>query len=263
MITGDRIFLFDMDGTLTPSREPASLDILRPLKELSKYGMIGIISGSDTEYILEQMNPIFDYGIGGVDLDNVILMPCNGTKLYRFERGCVVNVFSLDMKEQIGIDNYNELIRKILNTNSKIINKYKNIPVNSHFIQYRESLLNWSLIGRTAGPKDRDAWLKIDKKENLRLSILLDLKEYVESIGLSIKLGGDTSFDIYPRGWDKSYCLNYLEFKDIYFFGDRCGENGNDYELYISVDYKKRFEVSDYNNTIELIYKTIGGIANV
>lgn len=34
--------------------------------------------------------------------------------------------------------------------------------------------------------------------------------------------GGQISIDIFPNGWDKTFCLQYLDgFDKIYFFGDK------------------------------------------
>ena len=40
---------------------------------------------------------------------------------------------------------------------------------------------------------------------------------------------------MFPQGWDKSFCLKFIEGKydEIYFFGDKCFEGGNDYEIYL------------------------------
>lgn len=37
-------------------------------------------------------------------------------------------------------------------------------------------------------------------------------------------LGGQISFDVFPDGWDKRYCLGIIAndgYKTIYFFGDK------------------------------------------
>ena len=42
-------------------------------------------------------------------------------------------------------------------------------------------------------------------------------------------LGGQISFDVFPTGWDKTYCLQHLdpkEFKTIHFFGDKTAKVG-------------------------------------
>lgn len=46
-------------------------------------------------------------------------------------------------------------------------------------------------------------------------------------------IGGQISFDVMPKGWDKTYCLRFLtDYDEIYFFGDKTHEGGNDYEIY-------------------------------
>lgn len=47
--------------------------------------------------------------------------------------------------------------------------------------------------------------------------------------------GGQISFDVFPNGWDKTYCLKHIEgYDEIHFFGDKTREGGNDYEIYES-----------------------------
>ena len=55
-----------------------------------------------------------------------------------------------------------------------------------------------------------------------------------EKFGLTFSIGGQISFDVFPNGWDKTYCLQYLEgqFDEIHFFGDKTWEGGNDYEIF-------------------------------
>lgn len=55
-------------------------------------------------------------------------------------------------------------------------------------------------------------------------------------------IGGQISFDVFPTGWDKTYCLRHLEaeakkpggitYSTIHFFGDKAYEGGNDWEIY-------------------------------
>ena len=57
----------------------------------------------------------------------------------------------------------------------------------------------------------------------------------------SYSIGGQISFDVFPTGWDKTYCLQHLEteknlsgveYKTIHFFGDKTYKGGNDYEIF-------------------------------
>lgn len=55
-------------------------------------------------------------------------------------------------------------------------------------------------------------------------------------------IGGQISFDVFPQGWDKTYCLQHLakekdlpggvDYTTIHFFGDKTDKGGNDYEIY-------------------------------
>ena len=59
---------------------------------------------------------------------------------------------------------------------------------------------------------------------------------------LSYSIGGQISFDVFPTGWDKTYCLQHIEneknlpggvdYTTIHFFGDKTYKGGNDYEIY-------------------------------
>jgi phosphomannomutase len=58
-------------------------------------------------------------------------------------------------------------------------------------------------------------------------------------------VGGKISFDVFPRGWDKTYCLQHLEddakreggieYTTIHFFGDKTFKGGNDYEIFTDI----------------------------
>ena len=44
-----------------------------------------------------------------------------------------------------------------------------------------------------------------------------------------------TWLQVFPKGWDKTFCLQYLnDFDKVYFFGDKTYKGGNDHEIYES-----------------------------
>lgn len=48
------------------------------------------------------------------------------------------------------------------------------------------------------------------------------LKEEFASLNLTYSIGGQISFDVFPKGWDKTYCLQFVEgFDEIHFLGDK------------------------------------------
>jgi phosphomannomutase len=69
-----------------------------------------------------------------------------------------------------------------------------------------------------------------------------------------VALGGETSFDIYPTGWDKTYALKHFQDYTCWFVGDRCGEGGNDKEIYDLLNKKGRaFWTRNTENTAGII----------
>ena len=73
-------------------------------------------------------------------------------------------------------------------------------------------------------------------------------------IPVTVALGGSTSLDIYPHGWDKTYSLKHYAGKEAYFTGDKCDAGGNDWHIYEKLKILDRaFKVSDPKDTIEVI----------
>lgn len=227
------IALFDMDGTLTPPRKKMDPQILEKLKELSAFATIGIVTGSDFEYVAQQCTPLLQSQ--NFPVEKLELFPCNGTKHYRSDSdGKFELVHDVNMIDEIGQEEYNYIIQSLLGFQI-VISVTHDLPYTGTFFQYRGSMLNWCPVGRSAGPSERDAWISLDKEKNVRKHFLNELNQVIEKRGVKVSaaLGGSTSVDIYPEGWDKTYVLNHLEdCSKIYFVGDMCMPGGNDFALY-------------------------------
>ena len=48
------LVLFDMDGTLTPPRSHLDYNLVDTLRELVRFAEIGIVTGSDLDYLIQQ-----------------------------------------------------------------------------------------------------------------------------------------------------------------------------------------------------------------
>ena len=84
----------------------------------------------------------------------------------------------------------------------------------------------------------------------------MEIPELTKS--LSFSLGGSTSIDIYPHGWDKTYALNHYDDNNLFWFvGDRClQETGNDKALYDKLNSIRKntaFQTNGPSQTIQLI----------
>ena len=66
----------------------------------------------------------------------------------------------------------------------------------------------------------------------LLLALISLFSMYIGMITFSI--GGQISIDVFPKGWDKTYCLQFVEdkFDTIHFFGDKTYPGENDYEIF-------------------------------
>lgn len=112
---------------------------------------------------------------------------------------------------------------------------YLDIPIKrGTFIEYRTGLINVSPIGRNCSQKEREDFDEYDKVHKVREKFINVLKQQFADYGLRFAIGGQISFDVFPEGWDKTYCLKYLkDYKEIHFFGDKTHEGGNDHEIFI------------------------------
>jgi len=122
-------------------------------------------------------------------------------------------------------------------------------------------MINWCPIGRNATNSDRNSFTQFDKSSGVssfRRTLLKNLVEEFENsrIPVTVKLGGETSFDIYPNGWDKTFALTHFPDHEVYFLGDRCGDNGNDKEIFDALQPHRSFWVDDTKHTNEIL-KTI------
>ena len=254
------VVLFDIDGTLTEPRRVITKDMIDILNELAKLVEIGFVTGSDLEYVKEQMWPALEKKI---IRDNCHILPCNGTQYYipGDVSGTFKGVYRTDMYTAIGHEKFQEVVKTLIRFQARL-SEMDDMPLTGHFIQNRGSTINWCPIGRNAVTGDRQQFKALDKLYNIRKNYLPQLRHELLHAGVdnvTVKLGGSTSFDIYPNGWDKTYALNHFSKEtEFWFIGDKCTPDGNDYEIFSALREEKRsFQVSHFRDTIELVEELI------
>ncbi|KAI0788776.1 eukaryotic phosphomannomutase [Abortiporus biennis] len=218
-----KLILFDVDGTLTPARQSASSEILEVLQALRKKAVIGVVGGSDLVKIAEQLHvpgthvaEHYDYTFAE-----------NGLTAYKLGK----QLPSQSFIKFLGEEKYKKLANFILHYIADL-----DIPIKrGTFIEFRNGMINVSPIGRNASNEERHEFEAYDKKTGVRAAFVKVLREKFADYGLSFSIGGQISFDVFPKGWDKTYCLRHVEdeqWDEIHFFGDKTYEGGNDYEIY-------------------------------
>ena len=250
------IVLFDLDGTLTPAREPMNDDMLSWLEVLHKHSDVGIVTGSPFPYISEQAPEFLSQFCFHPDAGVTRIMPCNGTQLFLSDGTGYERVYAADMKESLGDESYRRLIWVLSNLQVNLLEGI-DIPISGNFISYRGSMLNWCMIGRDATSDERKAFVDLDAKYQIRKTLSKAFQNNLNEFkleGISHAIGGNTSIDVYPTGWDKTYALRHVQdYDQVYFIGDRCDEGGNDKSLYDIIDEDKRHKTGGPEQTKEII----------
>merc|ERR1711959_584501 len=119
-------------------------------------------------------------------------------------------------------------------------------------------MMNVSPCGRNVNQEERIAFNNFDNEHKVRAKLIDVLKEKFADLNLHYSIGGQISIDVFPKGWDKTYCLQFIKdkYKNIYFIGDKTMEGGNDYEIY-NDKLTEGFTVKSPDDTI-LILNMLG-----
>lgn len=200
-------YVFDVDGTLTPSRGIIDPEFKIWFKRFIELYPVSLVTGSDREKTVEQL---------GEDIVDTVeyCFNCAGNAVYK--KGELIYKSDWEMPD----DAWQYLENYLYQT--KYDRKY-----GKHFEQ-RIGLLNFSVVGRNAVGDQRTEYYKWDQTHNERNSLVKIINERWPE--LQAAAGGETGIDIFKRGCDKAQVLDRLE-GDVSFFGDRTDPDGNDYSL--------------------------------
>ena len=205
-------FIFDVDGTLTPSRGVIDSEFKQFFNEFCRDNPVYLVTGSDKAKTVEQI---------GEDTYNLCftVYQCNGNDVWQSNKHVSTNEWKLPqeahewLSEQLTASNYN-------------------IRTGLHF-EHRPGMVNFSVVGRNATSEQRKDYVAYDEYMDERVYIAHNFNLLFPELQATV--GGETGIDISPKGFNKSqiavdFDLNTDEYT-VYFFGDRMDEDGNDYPL--------------------------------
>lgn len=240
------LVLFDVDGTLTVPRKVITEDMKQTLSSLRSKVVIGLVGGSDLNKIEEQMA-----GTARTSYD-----------LTFAENGLIAYMGTTELEKQtfinwIGEEKHKKLVNFILHYIADL-----DIPKKrGTFIEFRSGMLNVSPIGRNCSHAERTEFNEYDQVHHVRKTFVQVLEKEFKDYGLKFSIGGEISFDVFPMGWDKTYCLRHVKaissFRTIHFFGDKTMAGGNDYEIFNSPDVVGHTVVSP-EDTKKQLYEIFG-----
>ena len=203
-------FIFDVDGTLTPSRKRIDKEFRPFFNDFVSNNEVYLVTGSDRAKTLQQVTTAIYNKCKRV-------YNCSGSDVY--EKDCCIYRDTWELPEDV---------EKFLNDELD----YSQFPLrNGNHIERRPGGVNFSILGRDPDPfLGRDEYVKWDKETNERPDIADRIRNQFPN--LTVALGGQTGIDIGPLGADKSQILRDFGLgHELHFFGDRMEPGGNDHSL--------------------------------
>ena len=201
-------FIFDVDGTLTDSRQQIDLSFEAFMIKFCCKNDVYLVTGSDRQKTIDQLGLDICYRAKRV-------YNCSGSDVYEKSN----NVYRSDWQP------YGKLINFLSDELDFSTFQHKT----GNHIEHRPGGINFSILGRGEDSmKYRDEYVKWDINTTER--ILMSDRIRSEFPNLNIKIGGETGLDISDS--DKSQILRDFNSEDeIHFFGDMMLEGQNDYPL--------------------------------
>lgn len=191
------LLLFDVDGTLTPARKVIEQDFEEFLyTKIKPRATIGVVGGSDLSKIVEQLNG--ERGLSEFDY----VFPENG--LVHIEKG--VEISKQSIQKHLGEEN----LKRFINFSLRYIADL-DIPIKrGTFIDFRNGMINVCPIGRQCTYEERLEFNRYDEEHSVRRKMVEAFEKEFADLDLKFSIGGQISFDAFPNGWDKTYCLNHV-----------------------------------------------------
>ena len=204
-------YIFDVDGTLTPSRQQIDSDFEKYMLDFSDKEEVYLVTGSNREKTIEQIgNDLFQKAKR--------VYNCSGSDVYEGD----INVYRDEWEIPSDVE---EFLLDELN--------HSKFPVRTGtHIERRPGGINFSILGRGQGVvlEERDEYVKWDRKHDERKNIARKIKERFPN--LEVQVGGQTGLDISPLGRNKGQILRDFGKDDfLYFYGDMMAEGQNDFPL--------------------------------
>ena len=232
-------FIFDVDGTLTPSRQEIDPDFEKYMIEFSNENDVYLVTGSNREKTIEQVGDTLFHTAKRV-------YNCSGSDVYEGD----LNVYrdEWDLPEDVEEFLMDEL-------------HHSKFPIRTGtHVEKRPGGINFSILGRGQGVvlEERDEYVKWDRTHHERKNMAIKIKNRFPD--LEVQVGGQTGLDISPLGRNKGQILRDFSKEDfIYFYGDMMDEGQNDFPLADAIRKKElgfTYHVHSFQHTWDILSLT-------
>jgi HAD superfamily hydrolase (TIGR01484 family) len=224
------LIVFDLDGTLTPSKAPMRKDMAAVLARLLEKKLVAVIGGGSYQQFRDQF--VREANFPRALLRRLFLFPVCSTMSYRYEhewKKVYAKTFSPRQKKKI-LSAFREAFHKAGYHHPK--------KTYGKIIEDRGSQITFSAVGQDVvamlgvrrGVAIKEAWRD---KSDVRPQLMAVLRKLLP--GFTVRSGGLTSIDVTKHGIDKAYGVRqirkhlHVPIKRMLFIGDALYPGGNDY----------------------------------
>ena len=215
-----KLIVFDLDGTLAPSKSSLDAEMSSLLHDLLGVVKVAIISGGAW---LQFERQVLSNLPQDERLATLSILPTCGTQFFQYAgqwKRLYAEDFTANEKEKI----VNSLNKAVGTAGSPVEKTW------GETIEDRGSQITYSALGQQAPLEEKEKW-DSDFAKRKKIKAILDtlIPEF------SVRLGGATSIDVTKPGIDKAYGIGKLRdilgisVKEMIYVGDALFPGGNDY----------------------------------
>lgn len=222
-----KVYVFDVDGTLTPSRQKISESMKAVLVPFLQENHCVIATGSDPDKTIEQL---------GEDVYELFeeKFQCSGN-----------HIITADKVIKQDLDIVSDMMDFI---EGCLRNSEYPVKAGNH-IEERQGMLNVSFVGRACSQEEREDYYEWDQQHGQREFFCEDFNMIFPEF--MAQKGGQISVDIFRKDKDKRQVRNWYPDDILVFFGDHCEPGGNDHALAEVADIT--YAVSGSEETMEIL----------
>ena len=202
-------YLFDIDGTVTPSRTKIDTQFGNWMEHFATHNACYWVTGSPRYMTERQLGSIYQLAVRSYQ--------CSGTDVW--EQGTNIRRSDWELPKLAS-----QFLRQVFNeeTFSQKCNE-------DACIHERPGMINYSIIGPCDDDSQRKSFIEWEVSAGSRSRTAEAFNIFFPD--LQATLGGETGIDIGPVGSNKSQVLADFDVEDVWFFGDKTYEGGNDFEI--------------------------------
>lgn len=221
-----KLVVFDLDGTLTPSKDSMDAEMALLIKKLLEKKQVAVIGGGKYEQFQKQF--LTKLQTSKKILKNLFLFPTTAASFYRYIDGNWQKVYVEKLT--------NEEKKKIYGAFKKTfeeLNYSHPRKIYGKLIEDRDTQITFSALGQRAPLQLKERWKKKHTPDKLKIAQILQ-KHLPDS---EVRVAGYTSIDVTRKGIDKEYGIKQIKkhlgipFGEMLFIGDALSPGGNNYPV--------------------------------